>query len=86
MAGMLRNPADFPPRQTPAPPGVVERARALVKAYPECFWFWRPDAEIHSAEDVRLVVQHLREYGGHRAWREAQELHQCLSRSFKRPC
>jgi hypothetical protein len=33
---------------------------------------------------VRLVIEHLREYGGHRAWWAAQELHQCLSPHYKR--
>jgi hypothetical protein len=28
---------------------------------------------------VRLVVEHLREYGDWRAWRAAQQLHRCLS-------
>ncbi len=67
---------------TPAPTllskEVSEAARALIRQFPECFWFWNRDAAIESAEDARLVVQNLREYGGHRAWREAQRLHSCL--------
>jgi hypothetical protein len=39
---------------------------------------------VRHLEDVRLVVEHLREYGDHRAWREAQELHRCLSPLFKK--
>jgi len=74
---------DYPP-PTPAPPELVQRASALVREYPECFWFRHPEARVRHLEDVRLVVEHLREYGGHRAWRDAQRLHQCLSPLFKR--
>ena len=72
------------PSPTPAPPELVERASALVKKHSECFWFWHPDARVRHLEDVRLVIEHLREYGDRRAWREAQELHRCLSPLFKR--
>jgi len=64
---------------TPAPPELAARASALVRQFPECFWFWHPDARVRYREDVRLVVEHLREYGGRRAWLAAQEIHQCLS-------
>jgi len=50
------------------PPELVERATALVRSHPECFWFWHPKARIKDLEDVRLVVERLREYGDHRAW------------------
>jgi hypothetical protein len=83
---MLGAPAElqeFPP-PTPAPPELVERATKLVKNHSECFWFWHPDAQVRHLEDVRLVIEHLREYGDRRAWREAQELHRCLSPLFKR--
>lgn len=53
-------------------------ARALIRQFPECFWFWDRNTAIETVEDARLVVQNLREYGGHRAWREAQRLHSCL--------
>jgi hypothetical protein len=72
------------PSPTPVPGELVERAAALVREYPECFWFRHPEARIRHREDVRLVVEHLREYGGHRAWRAAQELNQCLLRDYKR--
>jgi hypothetical protein len=39
---------------------------------------------VRHLEDVRLVVEHLREYGGHRAWWDAQELHRCLSPLYKK--
>lgn len=69
---------EFPP-PTPAPPDLIARAWALVEKHPECFWFWHSEARVRHLEDVRLVVEHLREYGDRRAWREAQELHECLS-------
>lgn len=69
---------------TLALPELVERASALVRAFPECFWFWHPDAQVRQLEDVRLVIEHLREYGDRRAWWAAQELHRCLSPLFKR--
>ena len=74
---------DWPP-PTPAPSELVEQATALVRAYPECFWFRHPEARIESLEDVRLVVEHLREYGGWREWAAAQKLHKCLSPLFKK--
>ena len=69
---------------TPAPPELVERATALVRTNPECFWFRHPDARVRHLEDVRLVVEHLREYGGWRAWWAAQDLHKCLSPLYKK--
>lgn len=74
---------EFPP-PTPAPPELVERAAGLVKKHSGCFWFRHPEARIRYLEDVRLVIEHLREYGDRRAWREAQELHRCLSPHFKK--
>ena len=68
---------EWPP-PTPAPPELVERASTLVRQHPECFWCRHPEARIRHLEGVRLVVEHLREYGDRRAWRSAQELHQCL--------
>ena len=75
--------SDFPP-PTPAPPELCERAMALVRNYPECFWFRHPEARIRHVEDLRLVVEHLREYGDRRAWWAAQELHRCLSPLYKK--
>ena len=72
------------PEPDAAMPELMKRAAALVRDYPECFWFWRADACISSVEDIRLVIKHLREYGDRRAWLAAQELHQCLSPSFKK--
>lgn len=74
------------PPPTPAPPELVEHATALVRRYPECFWFWHPEARVRHLEDVRLVIEHLREYGDRPAWWAAQELHRCLSPLYKRTC
>ena len=63
----------------PVPEAVLERARAAVRRYHlECFWFWRIDAPIRSADDVRSVIEHLRGYGDRGAWRVAQEIQRCL--------
>jgi hypothetical protein len=69
---------------TPAPPELIERAWLLVRKHPDCFWFRHPEARIRHLDDIRLVIEHLREYGGWQAWRDAQELHQCLSPLFRR--
>jgi hypothetical protein len=62
----------------PAAPELVERTEALVRDFPGCFWFRHPEAAIRYLDDVRLVVHHLREYGGWNAWRAAQDLQRCL--------
>lgn len=72
------------PSPTPAPPELIERANALVRSFPECFWFRHPEARIRYLDDVRLVVEHLREYGDRRAWWAAQDLNRCLSPLFKK--
>jgi hypothetical protein len=72
------------PAPTPAPPELIERAGALVRSHPECFWFRHPDARIRHVEDIRLVIQRLREYGDRRAWKEAQALHQCLLPHYRK--
>lgn len=69
---------------TPAPQELIAHASDLVRQFPECFWFRHPQARIRHQEDIRLIVEHLREYGDRRAWRAAQELHQCLSRHSKK--
>lgn len=69
---------------TPAPPELIERAAELVHSHHECFWFRHPEARIRHLEDVRLVVEHLREYGDRRAWWAAQELHKCLSPLYRK--
>lgn len=66
--------------QAPVPnSAALQLARELVsRFYPDCFWFRHPNATIETIEDIRLVIMHLREYGGHEAWREAQRLQKCL--------
>ena len=59
-------------------PAALELARTLAKEFSHCMWWRHPDATVDSREDAYLVVQHLREYGGHRAWRAAQGLWKCL--------
>jgi hypothetical protein len=44
----------------------------------------KPETRMRHLEDVRLVVERLREHGGHREWREAQELQRCLSPLYKK--
>ena len=78
--GQLR---EMPP-PTPAPAELCERAAVLVRSHRECFWFRHPEARIRHLEDVRLVVEHLREYGDRRAWRDAQDLHRCLLPLYKK--
>lgn len=67
-----------------APADLVARAQTLMSRHTACFWFWHPDARIQTIDDVRLVVRHLREFGGHAAWLDARDLHQCLSRDFRK--
>lgn len=66
-------------------PAMISSAAALVARFPECFWFWRPDARLVSSDDVRLVVQNLRKYGNREAWMAAQHLDQCLSAYSRKP-
>lgn len=68
----------------PAPPDLVAHADALMSRYPECFWFWRTNARIHSLADVHLVVRQLREYGDRDAWLAARDLARCLSQRSRR--
>jgi len=77
------NPAHVTSSPQPAsgttPAELVARASALIREFPECFWYWRPDARVRSLDDVRLVVRQLRRHGDRRAWLAAQELTRCLS-------
>lgn len=83
MAAVPEELHELPP-PAPAPPDLIAHAAELVRTYPECFWFWHPEARIRHLEDVRLVVKHLREYGDRRAWGAAQELHRCLSLLYRK--
>ena len=83
---MVRTPNELleAPARIPAPLELIERATDLVRSFPECFWFRHPEARIRYLDDVRLVVEHLREYGDWRSWQAAQQLHRCLSLHFKK--
>ncbi len=60
--------AEIDPEQQDAAPELVARAEALVRKFPECFWFWHPSARIKTIADVRLVAENLRQYGRKPAW------------------
>lgn len=77
------NDLPFEKSSTPAPEELIERAWALVKGHPECFWFWHPEARVYDLDCVRLVVKQLRQYGDHESWRDAQDLHRCLSQTSR---
>ena len=62
---------------------LVERASALSGGFPSAFGSGTRTPGLRHLEDVRLVIEHLREYGGHRAWWAAQELHRCLSPLYR---
>ena len=64
--------------QVSASPEALALAVGLVRKFPECFWFWHPEATIRSGDDIRLVIEHLREYGDKRAWAAARDLKRCL--------
>ncbi len=61
----------------PAPPELVARAQALVETFHECVWWRDPRFKITTLEDIREVIEALRN-GGHRAWEAAQSLQRCL--------
>ncbi len=67
-----------PPNDQAVPEHVLEMARQAVKDFHECFWFRHREAIISDQEDVRLIIEHLRKYGGHRAWQRAQSIVVCL--------
>lgn len=69
----------YPVSEAPPSREALELAHALVKRFhSSCFWFWHPDATVESRADIYLAITHLREYGGHAAWAEAQRLWKCL--------
>ena len=73
----VRSGTDFPER-VPASPEVAARALELVRTFSECFWFWHPEATVRFTDDVRLVIEHLREYGDKKAWAAAADLQRSL--------
>lgn len=73
----VRPQSDFPARVT-ASPEVAARAMELVRTFSECFWFRHPEATVRFTDDVRLVIEHLREYGDKKAWAAAADLQRSL--------
>ncbi len=47
--------------------------RAFREFYAQCFWSYRPDAEI-TEDDIPWVVRGLRHNGGHRGYRVVAEI------------
>lgn len=74
----VEEPAGDYPVRVPASREVVALATELVRKFSECFWFRHPEASVRYEDDVRLVIEHLREYGDKRAWAAAKELKKCL--------
>ena len=74
----VEEPAASYAARVPASPEVVALATDLVRKFSGCFWFWNPGAKVRYEDDVRLVIEHLREYGDKRAWAAARELKRCL--------
>lgn len=66
------------PTAKPLSPEVVEMARRAVRDFHGCFWFRHPEADISAREDVEIIIDHLRRYGGHRAWQVSQQIRSCL--------
>ena len=67
-----------PEDDTPVSEDLSRMAHEAVKNFHECFWWWNAEAPIKTRDDVREVIEALRENGGHRAWWTAQALHTCL--------
>ncbi len=68
------------PEEDSRPPSeeALALARKLARDFRECMWFRHPEATIETRDDIYVVIAHLREYGGHKAWRAAQDLWSCL--------
>ena len=66
------------PVRVEASPEVAARALELTGKFSECFWFWHPEATVRFTDDVKLVIEHLREYGDKKAWAAAADLQRSL--------
>ena len=66
------------PERVPASPELAARATELVRKFSECFWFRHPEATVCFTDDVKLVIERLREYGDKKAWVAAGELQRSL--------
>ena len=47
--------------------------RAFREFFAQCFWSYRPDAEIGEA-DIQWVIRELRHYGGARGYQAVAEI------------
>lgn len=56
----------------------VERATELIQEYPQSFCFGYVRFNVSELKDMRMVIERLREYGNHDAWRDAQKFQKCL--------
>ena len=57
-------------------PLLAHARRAFREHHSDCFWSSDPAMEI-TEEDIPFVIAGLRKNGGHKEWREAQELQSC---------
>ena len=64
--------------RVPASPELAARAAERVQQFSECFWFRHPEATVRFTDDVKLVIEHLREYGDKKAWAAAGQLQRSL--------
>lgn len=67
-----------PEDSTPVSEEVSRMVHEAVKNFHECFWRWNVDAPITTRDEVREVIEALRENGGHSAWWTAQAFLKCL--------
>jgi hypothetical protein len=67
------------PERVPASGELIALAAQAVRDFKgDCFWFRHPEARIRYRNDIQVIIRHLREYGGWKAWRRAQEIQKCL--------
>lgn len=56
---------------------ALRLAREAVQMFPGCFWFWKDDPVIGTAQDVAEVMRNLRINGGRDAWDMASRIAKC---------
>jgi hypothetical protein len=56
---------------------ALRLAREAVRKFPGCFWFWKDDPAIRTAQDVAEVKRNLRLNGGRDAWDMASRIAKC---------
>lgn len=68
-----------------APADLIRKAEQLVLTYGQkTMWYRHPEARIRFLDDIRIIILHLREYGGWEEWEQAQDLHKCLLHHCKK--